>query len=81
MLSTGLPVDGISLKLGLTRPTVRTHLRSVLAKTGLKSVTELVGELVEERGPLVNAGAGKPVKLARHRATDAHRTVHRGMAG
>ena len=81
MLSTGLQVDGISQKLGLTRPTVRTHLRAILAKTGLTSVADLVCELAQGQSPFVNAGPGKPVKLARHTATDGHRTVHRGMAG
>lgn len=78
MLSTGLQVDGISQKLGLTRPTVRTHLRAVLAKTGFSSVAELVLSLAQGQSPASNGAASK----APRRKPQAPRPPeHRGMTG
>lgn len=47
LLSRGLSVEGVSAELGLARSTVRSHLRSIYAKTGVSSLAELVFRLIE----------------------------------
>ena len=49
LLSRGLSVEGVSSELGLAKTTVRSHLRSIYAKTGTSSLAELVFRLMETR--------------------------------
>ncbi|MEZ5733899.1 MAG: helix-turn-helix transcriptional regulator [Paracoccaceae bacterium] len=47
LLSRGLSVDGVSEELGLSEATIRSHLRSIYAKTGAGSLAELVFQLIQ----------------------------------
>jgi len=49
LLSRGLSVKGLLAELGLSEATVRSHLRSIYAKTGARSLAELVFRLMESR--------------------------------
>ncbi|WP_232520776.1 helix-turn-helix transcriptional regulator [Rhodobacter sp. CZR27] len=49
LLSRGLSVEGVSAELGLAKSTVRSHLRSIYAKTGVTSLAELVFRLLDSR--------------------------------
>ncbi|MGJ8585776.1 MAG: helix-turn-helix transcriptional regulator [Marinosulfonomonas sp.] len=42
LLSSGLSVAGVSLELGLAETTVRSHLRSIYAKSETKNLAELI---------------------------------------
>ncbi|MCV2865629.1 helix-turn-helix transcriptional regulator [Albidovulum sediminicola] len=48
MLSRGLSVRGVAAEVGLTEATVRSHLRSIYAKTGTRSLAELVFRLLDQ---------------------------------
>ena len=62
LLSRGLSVKGVTDELGLTDATVRTHLRSIYAKTETSSLAELLYRIlssgVEEAAPAV--GLARP---------------------
>ena len=60
MLSRGLSVKGVLNELGLSEATVRSHLRSIYAKTGTRSLAELVFRLLD--------GGGEAVEVALKRA-------------
>lgn len=47
LLSRGLSVKGVSTELGLSEATIRSHLRSIYAKTGTRSLAQLVFLLLE----------------------------------
>ena len=62
LLSRGLSVKGVTDELGLSEATVRSHLRSIYAKTDTSGLPELVYRLLsggQERGGLgiVTGGA------------------------
>lgn len=48
-LSRGLSVKGAAEELGITEPTVRSHLRSIYAKTQTASQSELLFQLIAPR--------------------------------
>jgi DNA-binding CsgD family transcriptional regulator len=50
LLSRGLSVVGVSKELGITEATVRSHLRSIYAKTDTANLAELVFQLVKSQG-------------------------------
>lgn len=49
LLARGLSVRGVCAELGLAEPTVRTHMRSIYAKTETASLAELVYLLMADR--------------------------------
>jgi len=50
LLSRGLSVVGVSKELGIAEATVRSHLRSIYAKTDTANLAELVFQLVKSQG-------------------------------
>ncbi len=50
LLSRGLSVKGVTDELGLTEATVRTHLRSIYAKTDASSLAELLYRILSSGG-------------------------------
>jgi len=58
LASRGLSVKSIAGELGVTGNTVRTHLRSIYAKTEVASYYELVMTLMAKRGDAGRADAG-----------------------
>ncbi|MCV6595403.1 MAG: helix-turn-helix transcriptional regulator [Silicimonas sp.] len=63
LLSRGLSVKGVTDELGLTEATVRTHLRSIYAKTETSSLAELLYRILSAGKP-----EAAPVETGRRRA-------------
>ncbi|HET9443869.1 MAG TPA: LuxR C-terminal-related transcriptional regulator, partial [Acidimicrobiales bacterium] len=67
LLSTGCRIDHIAERLSISRHTVRTHVRNVISKLGVRSQVEAVaaarrgGELdarQTQRAPVAASGSG-----------------------
>lgn len=59
-LADGLNVDEVAAHLGLSRHTVRTHLKHALAKTGTRSQRELVRVILSGPLSLLGSLAARP---------------------
>lgn len=57
LLSRGLSVKGVTDELGLTEATVRTHLRSIYAKTETSSLAELLYRILSAGAEEVEQGS------------------------
>ncbi|QMU59800.1 MAG: helix-turn-helix transcriptional regulator [Boseongicola sp.] len=56
LLSRGLAVKAVTEELGLSEATVRSHLRSIYAKTATKGLAELVYRILSNTGDKVGIG-------------------------
>lgn len=58
LLASGRRVPEVGIEMGVTRSTVRSHVKALRAKLGVRSQLEAVAMLHEARGPGIGPGVG-----------------------